>query len=86
MVNKTIWRKDAPTEPGYYWVRYVDMHGVPKEPDIMWLVEPGKAFEFGSEHTWTPGRGCFEYGPNIEPPNVEVKMPNIPLPKPGNNY
>lgn len=63
------WKKEPPTEPGYYWIRYVDQNGVPREPDIMWLVELGKAFEFGSEHVWEPRVGYFEYGPKIDPPN-----------------
>ena len=64
------WKREPPTAPGYYWMRYVDMNGKKKEPDIIWLVEPGRAFEFGSEHTFEPGAGCFEYGPKIEPPNI----------------
>ncbi len=62
------WNRDPPTEPGYYWLRYVDSSGAPKEPDIMWMVERGRAFEFGGEHEWVPGIGHFEYGPRIEPP------------------
>jgi|JI10StandDraft_1071094.scaffolds.fasta_scaffold01019_38 hypothetical protein len=69
-MSETEWRNEPPTEPGYYWVRYVDIHGATREPDIMWLIEQGRAFEFCSEHVWAPGVGCFEYGPKIEPPNA----------------
>lgn len=77
-----VWQQQAPTVPGYYWVRYVDIQGIPKEPDIMWLVEEGRAFEFGCEHSWTPGVGCFEYGPKIEPPNALAQGPGGSSPGP----
>ena len=64
----SIWKREPPTQPGYYWFRYIDMAGEPKEPDILWLIESGRAWSFGSEHDWEPGVGCFEYGPRIEMP------------------
>jgi len=59
------WSKFPPTEDGFYWCRYIDTQGVPREPDIIKL-EGGRAFEFGSEHVWELQVGCFEYGPKIE--------------------
>lgn len=63
-----VWSKEPPTEPGYYWVRYIDLHGVMQGPEIIWLVKPGQAFEFGYEHVWELSVGCFVYGPRIECP------------------
>lgn len=68
--KEKLWKKEPPTSVGHYWFRYIDQNGVPQEPDIMLLTEPGIAFEFGSEYEWEPVSGCHEYGPKLEPPKV----------------
>lgn len=71
-ISESEWKKDPPTEPGYYWARYVDTNGCPQEPFILWLIESGRAFEFGCEHEWQPGNDCFEYGRKIELPTARI--------------
>jgi hypothetical protein len=74
------WKKEPPTAPGYYWYRYVGLDGVPREPDIMHLLEPGCALEFGTEHTFDPGiGGCLEFGQKIEPPLLTQNLQKNPV-------
>ena len=67
------WSSTPPTEPGYYWIRYVAADGGRREPTVMELISFDIAFTFGDSSTFDPSVTnrrtlVFEYGPRISPP------------------
>lgn len=64
----SVWHKAHPARPGYFWFRYVNGMGDSGQPDVLWVLEDGRAFEYGAEHQPESVRGHYEYGPQIMPP------------------